>query len=121
MADSALSKGEQKRQAKQAQKEKEKAEKDAVKKAAAAAAPPKASGAAAPTLDEDEDIDPTKYFENRLNWVTERKASGPDPYPHKFSVQLQLPAYHAKYNDAIEDGNFAEETDVSIAGGLPSP
>ena len=117
MADSALSKGEQKRQAKQAQKEKEKAEKDAVKKAAAAAAPPKAAGAAAPTLEEDEDIDPTKYFENRLAWVSDRKENGPDPYPHKFSVQLQLPSFHAKYNDVIEDGGFATETDVSIAGG----
>ena len=116
MADSALSKGEQKRQAKQAQKEKEKAEKDAVKKAAAAAAPPKAAGAAAPTLEEDEDIDPTKYFENRLAWVSDRKENGPDPYPHKFSVQLQLPSFHAKYNDVIEDGGFAPETDVSIAG-----
>lgn len=116
MADSALSKGEQKRQAKQALKEKEKAEKDAAKRAAAAAAPPKAAGAAAPTLEEDEDIDPTKYFENRLAWVSDRKENGPDPYPHKFSVQLQLPAFHAKYNDVIEDGGFAPETDVSIAG-----
>ena len=111
-----LSKSEQKRQAKQALKEKEKAEKEAAKRAAAAAAPPKAAGAAAPTLEEDEDIDPTKYFENRLAWVSDRKDNGPDPYPHKFSVQLQLPSFHAKYNDVIEDGGFAPETDVSIAG-----
>ena len=116
MADAALSKSEQKRQAKQALKEKEKAEKEAAKRAAAAAAPPKAAGAAAPALEEDEDIDPTKYFENRLAWVSDRKDNGPDPYPHKFSVQLQLPSFHAKYNDVIEDGGFAPETDVSIAG-----
>ena len=117
MADDAasLSKGEQKRRAKQAQKEAEKAEKDAAKKAAGVDKP-KASGPAAQALEEDEDIDPTKYFENRLNWVTNRKENGPDPYPHKFSVDLQLPVFHAKY-DTIEDGGMAPEMSVSIAGG----
>ena len=114
MADAALSKSEQKRRAKQAQKEAEKAEKDAAKKAAGGDKP-KAKKDDGPQLEDDEDIDPTKYFDNRLTWVNQRKTSGPDPYPHKFNVQLQLPDYHAKYA-SIADGEFSADEGVSIAG-----
>jgi len=115
-ADAALSKSEQKRRAKQAQKEAEKAEKDAAKKAAGGDQPKAKKKDDGPQLDDDEDVDPTKYFENRLSWVNDRKASGPDPYPHKFHVQMQLPEYCAKYA-SIADGAFSEtDTAVSIAG-----
>ena len=72
-------------------------------KKAAGGDKPKAKKDDGPQLEDDEDIDPTKYFDNRLTWVNQRKTSGPDPYPHKFNVQLQLPDYHAKYA-SIADG-----------------
>ena len=74
-AEAGLSKNEQKRRAKEAEKAKQKAEKEAAKAAADAAKPKAAKADKGPQLEED-DLDPTKYFENRLKWVGEKKAAG---------------------------------------------
>lgn len=114
-----LSKNEQKRRAKQAEKERIAAEKAAAKAAAAADAPAKPKKDAGPVLEEeDEDIDPTKYFDNRLNWVNGLKSSGKNPYPHKFQTTMQLPQYHAAYC-GIEPGGFSESIE-SLAGRIMS-
>jgi lysyl-tRNA synthetase class 2 len=42
-------------------------------------------------------------------------AAGVNPYPHKFHVELSLPAYVAKYG-GLSDGETVEGTSVSIAG-----
>jgi len=36
-----------------------------------------------PTIGEEE-LDPSKYTENRKNWLMERRGQGENPYPHKF-------------------------------------
>lgn len=65
--------------------------------------------------DSNEETDPTKYYENRLKTVTAAKARGENPYPHKFHVTMQLPAYVDKYN-SLESGQQVQEEPVSIAG-----
>jgi hypothetical protein len=37
---------------------------------------------------EEEELDPTKYFENRCDWVkAQKEGGGTNPYPHKFEVR----------------------------------
>ena len=43
------------------------------------------------------------------------KARGENPYPHKFHVSVQLPAYVDKYS-GIEAGTQLSEETVSLAG-----
>ena len=112
MGDAALSKNELKRRQKQEQQAKEKAEKAAAKAAAEASKPKKADG---PQLEEEEETDPTKYFENRSNYVKGLKDKGVEAYPWKFAVSLQLPAYQAKYG-GLGDGEMSPDEGVSIAG-----
>ena len=94
------------------------AEKAAAKAAKAAEAPEKPKKDAGPALEDDEEIDPTKYYDNRLTWVNGLKAGGANPYPHKFETTMQLPQYHATYN-GVEPGGFAEATE-RIAGRIMS-
>jgi len=113
-----LSKNEIKRRAKQAAQEKAKAEKAAARAAEAAktpAAPKKDANANAQLEEEDEEIDPSKYFENRLSWIGETKAAGGNPYPHKFQVSMQLPQYIATYG-GIPNGDVLAKESVSLAG-----
>ena len=116
-----LSKNEQKRLAKQAEKEKKAAEKAAAKAAEAANAPAKAKKDAGPVLEEeDEDMDPSKYFENRLAWVNGKKAAGINPYPHKFHATLQLPDYHDKCARRPSRLNPANDT-LDLTSKYPKP
>jgi len=105
----AMSKNDKKKKLKEAQKKKADAEKAAAKAAKAAAEPAKAAKAKpdeGPALEEEEEMDPTKYFDNRLAWVNGIKTAGKNPYPHKFHTTLQLPEYTEKHG-AIEPGGFA--------------
>lgn len=114
-----LSKNEFKRRQKLAQKEKELAEKKAKQavEAAARAATKVAKGDDGVALEDDsnEEADPAKYFENRTRAVAAAKARGENPYPHKFHVSVQLPAYVDKYS-GIEPGTQLSEETVSLAG-----
>lgn len=85
--------------------------------AAAKAADKAAKGGAAPALEDDsnEETDPTKYYENRVRAVVAAKARGENPYPHKFHVSIQLPAYVAAYG-GLEAGQQAADVTVSLAG-----
>jgi len=115
-----LSKNEIKRRAKQAAQEKAKAEKAAAKAAEAADKPAAAKKDAGAQLEEeDEDIDPSKYFENRLAWIEEKKAAGVNPYPHKFHVSMQLPQYISKF-DSIPNGDMVKDEVLSLAGRIAS-
>lgn len=51
-----------------------------------------------------------RYYENRVRAVQAAKARGENPYPHKFEVSIQLPAYVEKYTP-LEAG-----TQVGAAG-----
>ena len=110
-----LSKNEQKRLAKEAQKQKEKEEKAAAKAAAAKDAPKADKKDNGPAFEEEEEMDPSKYFEMRLNHVNGQKAAGMNPYPHKFQTSLQIPAYLEKYAD-VAPGGFADGAVECVAG-----
>merc|ERR1711871_736640 len=120
MAD-AGSEGMSKSAMKKAQKAKEAAEKKAAKeaeKAAKEAANPNAGK----KKKEEEELDPTKYRENRQAFVNTmfanfEKGTGPSPYPHKFHVSHSLPALVRDYDSAaIKDNDRVKESKVSIAG-----
>jgi len=114
-----LSKNEQKRRLKEIEKAKKAAEKAAAQAAKAATLPPKpaASGKdAGPALEEEEeDIDPTKYFDNRLAWVNSQKEASASPYPHKFPVDIQFTAFHATFGTSLSDG-AQHSAEVATAG-----
>ncbi|KAL5703757.1 lysine--tRNA ligase [Ranunculus cassubicifolius] len=64
---------------------------------------------------DDEDMDPTQYFKNRLNVLASQKASGKNPYPHKFNVLITIPDYIAKY-EHLGNGDHLEDVNISLAG-----
>eukprot|EP00357_Protocruzia_adherens_P031985 CAMPEP_0115005296 /NCGR_PEP_ID=MMETSP0216-20121206/19770_1 /TAXON_ID=223996 /ORGANISM="Protocruzia adherens, Strain Boccale" /LENGTH=599 /DNA_ID=CAMNT_0002371561 /DNA_START=68 /DNA_END=1867 /DNA_ORIENTATION=+ len=102
-----LSKNALKKLKKAQEAEEKKKKKEAEKKAREAANPTKKKKV-------EEEVDPTKYTENRKTWINEYKAEGKNPFPHKFNVELNLAEFIEKYGD-IEKDNFIEE-EVSVAG-----
>ncbi len=40
--------------------------------------------------EEDEEADPTKYYETRTKLVASLKQRNQDPYPHKFHVSISI-------------------------------
>lgn len=108
-----VSKNEMKRRLKEEKKAKEKAEKLAAQKEQQPAVK-KSEAAGGALVEEEEDIDPNKYFELRTKAVEKLKASGNSPYPHKFHVDLSLTEFIEKYSSCA-DGTWLEEK-VSVAG-----
>lgn len=95
---------------KKAAKAEEAARKKA-EKAAAKAAAPQPEGKKV----EEEILDPTMYYENRLKQITNLEAAGKTVYPHKFSVSLQHSEFIAKYSSLAEAQQLDAEP-VSVAG-----
>ncbi|KAL5703758.1 lysine--tRNA ligase [Ranunculus cassubicifolius] len=56
-----------------------------------------------------------QYFKNRLNVLASQKASGKNPYPHKFNVLITIPDYIAKY-EHLGNGDHLEDVNISLAG-----
>ncbi|XP_021751771.1 lysine--tRNA ligase, cytoplasmic-like [Chenopodium quinoa] len=112
-----LSKNALKKQLKNKQKEEERRRKEE-EKAAKQAAMPSSQGQKAQLAD-DEDMDPTQYFENRVKSLDAQKAAGINPYPHKFFVTLSIPEYIQKYG-VLNNGDHLEDVQVSIAGRIMS-
>lgn len=63
-----------------------------------------------------EELDPTKYFENRKNWITNEIQAGKNPYPHKFHVTNTIPKLREKYANITKKGEFLDDVEYSIAG-----
>ena len=63
----------------------------------------------------EEELDPTKYFENRKNFLLKEIEAGKNPFPHKFQVTIGLPEFIAKYKDITKKGEFLDEV-VQVAG-----
>lgn len=107
---------------KRRQKQRETEAKKAAKKAAAPPAPAtttEASETNAAVIGEEEEINPSKYFENRSKQILKmRETLQPaNPYPHKFEVSMSISDFIAKYADSIEPGARAPEgTVVTLAG-----
>ncbi|PAV65116.1 hypothetical protein WR25_22297 isoform B [Diploscapter pachys] len=110
-AEKKLSKSEQKRLAKMAQKEKGKAEKEAAKQAANADKP---AGEKKPEKESDP-VDAREYFNMRARMIETRRAAGDNPFPHKFHVTLSLSDFIAKY-EYLEKDQTLEDVTVNIAG-----
>ncbi|KAL0491198.1 lysyl-tRNA synthetase [Acrasis kona] len=63
-----------------------------------------------------EEMDPTKYFENRSTMIKELADTGLEIYPHKFHVQLRIPEFHAEFGSKYEKGARDTEAKTSVAG-----
>ncbi|XP_072974054.1 lysine--tRNA ligase-like [Typha angustifolia] len=97
---------------KQKEEEKRKKEEENLKKKAADAAKPQSQKLSAA---DDEDMDPTQYYNNRLKVLGSLKESGVNPYPHKFHVAISIVDYVEKYG-SLSDGEHLKEVEVSVAG-----
>lgn len=62
-----------------------------------------------------EDLDPNQYYERRVRTLAAAKASGANPYPHKFQISMYLPEFVAKYSSLEADCRQTGDT-VSLAG-----
>lgn len=104
---------------KSAQKKAEKAKLAAQKKAEKAAkATPSTEGKKKDKINEEE-LDPSKYFENRTRALKELAAEGVETYPHKFNVTMSIPDYVAKYSPLAKEEERKEEI-VGLAGRIRS-
>lgn len=102
-----------------AEKDKKKAEEKKKKeeeKAAAGggAAKPKAAAAF------EEEVDPSKYTENRKNFVQQVRDSGVNPYPHKFTRTHRIDEFRTTYEASITENVFIEDQTVSLTGRILS-
>ncbi|KAL5836337.1 hypothetical protein ACOSQ4_015834 [Xanthoceras sorbifolium] len=111
-----ISKNALKKAMKNKQREEERQRKE-VEKAKQAAA--KANSQSQKPAADDEDMDPTQYFENRLKYLAAQKSDGKNPYPHKFFATLTILEYIEKYESLNNGEHLASET-VSLAGRIMS-
>ncbi|KAE9462422.1 hypothetical protein C3L33_05673, partial [Rhododendron williamsianum] len=72
-----------------------------------------------PQMVDDEDMDPTQYFENRLKAIAALKIAGSNPYPHKFHVSISILEYIENYQ-SLTNGAHLEDVQVSLAGRIMS-
>ncbi|KAG2196181.1 hypothetical protein INT46_011802 [Mucor plumbeus] len=89
--------------------------KEAAKAAKAAAAPAKE---VKPKNAEDgeEELNPNQYFELRSKTINKlRENPSPNPYPHKFNVDLSLPEFIEKFSNLEVDKRLDDQV-VSVAG-----
>ncbi|KAG1670226.1 Lysine--tRNA ligase [Nymphon striatum] len=96
-----------KRQLKAEQKAKEKLEKEKTK----AATPQAVKKETKPK--EEEITDPNEYFKIRSQAVSDLKACGDNPYPHKFHVSISLSEFLTKYENLKNEEILEEEVTVS--------
>ncbi|KAJ4709295.1 Lysine--tRNA ligase [Melia azedarach] len=115
-----MSKNARKKELKMKQKEEERQRKEEEKrrKEAEKAAAKASSHNQKPAAD-DEDMDPTQYFENRLKYLAAQKNEGKNPYPHKFFVSMSVIEYIEKYG-SLGNGEHLEDVSVSLAGRIMS-
>ncbi len=112
-----LSKNQLKKLKKQEEAAKKKAEKAAANAAKAASEPQISSNKS--KLENDEELDPTQYFENRMKAVQSMESSGVTAYPHKFQTTHRLPDYVEQFK-SLGEGEHKEDVAVSIAGRVMS-
>ncbi|XP_030456436.2 lysine--tRNA ligase, cytoplasmic [Syzygium oleosum] len=100
---------------KQREEERRRKEEEKAKLAAAkASSQSQKSGAA-----DDEDMDPTQYFQNRLKYLEAQKTDGKNPYPHKFQVSMSITEYIDQYG-GLNKGEHLEDVAIALAGRVMS-
>ena len=67
----------------------------------------------------EEELDPTKYFENRKTFLLKQIEAGENPFPHKFEVTISIPEFIKKYTNITKKGEFLDEV-VQVAGRVHS-
>ncbi|CAL1378179.1 unnamed protein product [Linum trigynum] len=111
-AEETISKNARKKELKNKQKEEERKRKEEERAKQAAAKP--SSKTQKPAGDDDE-MDPTQYFENRLKYLEAQKSEAKNPYPHKFFVTLTISEYVDKFG-SLSNGEHLEDVSASLAG-----
>lgn len=62
---------------------------------------------------------PQQYYEIRSRAIQKlRESKDPDPYPHKFHVELSLGGFINKYDSRVQNGESVKEEVVTVAGRL---
>lgn len=56
-----------------------------------------------------------EYFDYRKSMVEEWRASGENPFPHKFHVSMSLEDFRDKY-DSLQAEEHLNDVEVSLAG-----
>jgi len=106
-----VSKSELKKRDKMELATKKKADKEAEKAAKAVAAPEKKQ------KKQEEELDPTKYRENRQKMIADMREAGENPYPHKFNRTMRIDEYTTRYGELLnENGVFKEDVKESLTG-----
>ncbi|EIM21823.1 lysyl-tRNA synthetase [Wallemia mellicola] len=69
---------------------------------------------------EDEvELTPNQYYEIRSRAIQKlRETKDPDPYPHKFHVELSLNGFINKFDSNLQNGDSRKEEVVTVAGRL---
>ncbi|CAO0795657.1 unnamed protein product [Mucor circinelloides] len=89
--------------------------KEAAKAAKAAAAPPKEAKSKSAEEGEEE-LNPNQYFELRSKTINKlRENPSPEPYPHKFHVDMSLPDFIEKFSNLEADKRLDDQV-ISVAG-----
>jgi len=68
--------------------------------------------------DEEEELNPAAYFENRTKALEQYKSTGVELYPHKFQTTLSIPQFVEKYS-SLQKGENSPDI-VALAGRLVS-
>jgi lysyl-tRNA synthetase class 2 len=68
---------------------------------------------------DEEELDPTQYYENRLKVIESFERSGKTAFPHKFHVSLRISEYIQRFN-SLAEGDHLENEMVSVAGRILS-
>ncbi|CAG9473146.1 lysine--tRNA ligase, putative [Plasmodium vivax] len=65
--------------------------------------------------EEEAEVDPRLYYENRSKLILEQKAKGINPYPHKFERTITVPEFVEKYQH-LASGEHLEDTPLNVTG-----
>jgi lysyl-tRNA synthetase, class II len=114
-----VSKNELKKRQKMRKKDEDKKKKDEAKKVKDEEAKKKheeeGKGEEAPILEETE-LDPSKYTENRKNWLQSRRDKGENPYPHKFHRTHRVDEFVKEFESITTENEFLEDRPISVTG-----
>jgi lysyl-tRNA synthetase class 2 len=105
-----VSKSELKKRQKLREKEAKMAEKKAAKEKADAEKPQKEK-----KVKVEEELDPTKYTDNRRNWLQAKRDNDVNPYPHKFQRSHRIDEFRAQFESKLtEKGVFFEDAEMTV-------
>ncbi|OBZ86786.1 Lysine--tRNA ligase, cytoplasmic [Choanephora cucurbitarum] len=97
-------------------KRREKVRAKEAQKAAKAAATPAKEVKPKSEEEGEEELNPNQYFELRSKAINKlRQSASPEPYPHKFQVELSLPEFIEKFNK-LEAGDRLDDQEITVAG-----